>query len=164
MNNLLVLLVSVSFMLAGGDNASVTRNAAMGNDITYPVKNISVAINKPAKEVYQFASQPENFPKWVAFVRAIRKEDNHWIGTTSQGDIRIKWPVPNEYGILDHQVTFANGETVDNPMRVITNNKGCEFVFTLFRMPGKTSAEFEEDAKLVTADLQTLKKTMEKNH
>ena len=107
---------------------------------TYPVKNISVSINKPAHEVYQFASNPENFPKWVAFIRSVSRQGDLWIGKTDQGDIRIKWPSPNEFGIIDHQVTFANGETVNNPMRIITNNKGCEFVFTLFRMPGNIRA------------------------
>jgi hypothetical protein len=58
-------------------------------------------------------------------------------------------------------VTFTNGETVYNPMRVIANNKGCEFSFTLFWMPGKTEKEFNEDAKAVTNDLQTLKKILE---
>lgn len=130
--------------------------------MTYPAKNISVSINRSADEVYRFASRAENFPKWVAFVRSISKQGDLWIGKTDQGDIQIKWPEPNAFGILDHEVTLANGQTVNNPMRVIANNKGCEFVFTLFRMPGRTQAEFEEDAKAVAADLQTLKEMMEK--
>lgn len=129
--------------------------------MTYPVKNISVSINRPADEVYRFASKAENFPKWVAFVRSISRQGDLWIGKTDQGDIRIKWPAPNEFGILDHEVTLTNGQTVNNPMRVIANNKGCEFVFTLFWMPGRTQAEFEEDAKAVAADLQILKEIME---
>jgi hypothetical protein len=164
MNNLVALLASVSFILAGCNNASLNQNTTIVNNMTYPVKNISVSINRSANEVYQFACQPENFPKWVAFIHSMSRQGDLWIGKTNQGDIQIKWPPPNEFGILDHQVTIANGQTVNNPMRVITNNKGCEFVFTLFWMPGKTQAEFEEDAKLVAADLQTLKEIMEKSH
>jgi hypothetical protein len=58
-------------------------------------------------------------------------------------------------------VTFANGQKVYNPMRVIANNKGCEFSFTLFWMPDRTENEFNEDAKAVTEDLQTLKRVLE---
>ncbi len=129
--------------------------------MTYPVKNISVSINRSADEVYQFASNPLNFPKWVAFIKLMDKQGDMWIGKTDNGDIKIKWPAPNDFGILDHQVTLSGGETVNNPMRLVSNNKGCEFIFTLFRMPGKTDEEFNEDARSVTADLQKLKTILE---
>ena len=63
--------------------------------------------------------------------------------------------------IVDHKVTFSNGETVNNPMRTIANNKGCEFTFTLFRLPDKTEEVLDEDVKAVTADLQKLKEILE---
>lgn len=53
------------------------------------------------------------------------------------------------------------GETVTNPMRVLRNNKGSEFIFTLFRMRGRTDEEYEADAKAVSADLQQLKTIVE---
>jgi hypothetical protein len=131
------------------------------NAMTYPVKNISISINKPAAEVYSFASNPENFPKWIDFIKSMSSQGDIWIGKTDLGDIQIKFGPRNDFGIIDHHVTFTNGETVYNPMRVIANNKGCEFSFTLFWMPGKTEKEFNEDAKAVTNDLQTLKKILE---
>jgi hypothetical protein len=69
------------------------------------------------------------------------------------------WPPRNDFGIIDHHVTLPNGKTVYNPMRVIANNKDCEFSFTLFWMPGKTEKEFDEDAKAVINDLRTLKES-----
>jgi hypothetical protein len=130
--------------------------------MTHKVKNISVSINKPASEVYKFASNPENFPKWVAFIESVSKQGDIWLGKSSLGDIKIKWSPLNEFGILDHHVTLPNGETVYNPMRIISNDKGSEFVFTLFWMPGRTEKEFNEDAQSVTADLKKLKEIMEK--
>jgi hypothetical protein len=130
--------------------------------MTYKVKNITISINKPASEVYAFASNPENFPKWVAFIKSIAKEGDHWIGKTTIGDIKIKWSPKNEFGVLDHEVTLTSGDVVLNPMRVIPNNKGTEFVFTLFWMPGRTETAFNEDAQAVTADLKKLKEIMEK--
>lgn len=129
--------------------------------MTYPVKNISVSINKPAKDVYQFASNPENFPQWVQFVKSITRQGDSWIGQTDLGTIKMKFTPHNKFGIIDHQVTLANGNTIYNPMRVISNNKGCEFIFTLFWMTGRSETEFNEDAKAVTNDLHKLKEIME---
>jgi len=129
--------------------------------MTYPVKNISVSINKPAKNVYQFASNPENFPKWVQFVKSIIRKDDSWIAQTDLGTIKMEFAPQNESGIIDHHVTLANGNTVYNPMRVLANNKGCEFIFTLFWLPGRSETEFNEDAKAVTNDLHKLKEIME---
>lgn len=155
----LLLLPACKEAPAGNSN---TRHEIKTAHMTYPVKNVSVSINRSPEEVYQFASDPENFPEWVRFVRSVTRDGELWLAKTDQGNVKIKWPPPNNYGILDHDVIFPNGETVSNPMRIIPNNDGCEFVFTLFHMPGKTPAEFEKDAQLVTADLQQLKEIMER--
>jgi uncharacterized membrane protein len=58
------------------------------NAMTYPVKNISISINKPAAEVYSFASNPENFPKWIDFIKSMSSQGDIWIGKTDLGDIQ----------------------------------------------------------------------------
>jgi hypothetical protein len=129
--------------------------------MTYPVRNISVSINNAAKDVYQFASDPENFPRWVQFVKSIARQGDSWIAETDLGTIKIKFTPHNEFGIIDNQVKLANGNTIYNPMRAIANNKGCEFIFTLFWQPGQSETEFNEDANAVTKDLHKLKEIME---
>lgn len=89
------------------------------------------------------------------------RQGDLWVAKTDLGDIKIKLTPLNDFGIIDHQVTLANGETVNNPMRVVANNKGSELIFTLFWMPGRTDKEFNEDANAVTEDLQTLKRIVE---
>lgn len=131
------------------------------NPITYPVKNISISIDRSIEEVYQFASNPENFPKWVSFIKSMTNQGDIWIGKTDIDDIKIKFTPSNAFGIIDHEVTLINGEAVNNPMRAVANNKGCEFIFTLFWMPNRTEEEFNDDAKAVTQDLQRLKKILE---
>jgi hypothetical protein len=152
-------------MFVGWNNASgqspTVKQSIKTNRMTYPVKNITVSINRSADEVYQFASNPENFPKWVAFVKSMSNQGDVWLGKTDLGDIKIKWPPANDFGIMDHQVTLPTGETVNNPMRVIPNNKGCEFIFTIFWMPNRTEKQFTEDAEAVTRDLKKLKEIME---
>jgi hypothetical protein len=129
--------------------------------MTYPATIIHVSIDRSAADVYRFASNPENFPKWVEFVSSIKKDGDSWKAETSLGSIHIRFAPQNEFGVIDHQVALENGETVFNPMRVLPNNQGCEFIFTLYRMPGRLDKEFNEDAQSVTKDLHHLKEMME---
>ncbi|MDD4968538.1 MAG: hypothetical protein PHT07_03820 [Paludibacter sp.] len=132
--------------------------------MTYPLKNISISINRTADEVYQFTSNPENLPKWASgFVHAVTRQNGHWVGETDFGNVIIDFTAPNSFGILDHQVTLPGGEAVNNPMRVIKNNLGCEVIFTLFWIPSRTVEQFNEDVRLVIGDLQNLKEILEHN-
>jgi hypothetical protein len=159
MKTLLSAVFAASLMVYGeGNNNETVSNM---QTITHPVKHITVSINKPARDVYQFASNPENFPKWVKFVKSIRREGDIWVAESSLGTIKIKFTPQNEFGVIDHRVTLANGNTVYNPMRILENDKGCEFIFTLFRLPGRSDQEFNEDAQAVTNDLHQLKEIME---
>jgi hypothetical protein len=130
--------------------------------MTYPVKTITISINKPADKVFDYASKPDNFPMWVEFIKSIRKEtENLWLAETALGNIKIQFVPKNEFGIIDHLVILPDNSTVSNPMRVIENGKGSEIVFTLFWMPNRTEEEFNQDAKLVEKDLKKLKTILE---
>ena len=130
--------------------------------MAYPVKNISVSINKPASKVYQFASNPENFPLWVEFIKSMTRETgNSWRAETDLGNLKIEFTPENEFGIIDHLVTLPDSSTVNNPMRVLANGNGSELVFTLFWMPDRTEEEFNQDAKLVESDLKKIKQILE---
>jgi hypothetical protein len=132
--------------------------------MTYPVKNISISIDKPAEKVYQFASNPANFPVWVEFIKSMRKEtENVWFAETDIGKLKIDFVPKNEFGIIDHLVKLPDGSTVNNPMRVVENGKGSELIFTLFWMPDRTEEEFNQDAKLVETDLKKIKQILEQN-
>jgi hypothetical protein len=128
----------------------------------YPVKNISVSINKPVYKVYQFASNPANLPVWVEFIKSVHRETGDvWIAETELENIKIEFVPENEYGVIDHMVTLPGNSAVNNPLRVIRNGTGSELVFTLFWMPGRTEEEFNQDAKSVESDLNKLKLILE---
>ena len=131
--------------------------------MTCQAKNISISINSPKDTVYQFASNPENFSKWLAFVKSVSKiSENVWNAETTLGTIQIELTPKNPFGVIDHVVKLPDGNTVTNPLRVIANNNGSEVIFTLLKLPGKTDAAFEEDAALVDADLKKLKELLER--
>ncbi len=130
--------------------------------MTLQTTHISTGIAKPKDVVYQYVSNPEHFPKWLAFVKSItRQSGNKWKAQTTLGEIIMDFVPQNDFGIIDHHVTLANGSIVSNHLRIIDNDEGSEVIFTLFRMPGVTPEEFDKDADSVRTDLKKLKSILE---
>ena len=130
--------------------------------MTFAARHISIAIDRPAGEVYDFAADPENLPKWAAGLSSsIGIVDGEWVADTDAGPVKIKFAERNEFGVLDHYVTTAAGESVYNPMRVLDNDGGTEVVFTLYRRTGLDQAAFDADAAAIEKDLNTLKGLLE---
>ncbi|MGH7831542.1 MAG: SRPBCC family protein [Candidatus Binatia bacterium] len=130
--------------------------------MTYESKHISVSIDCPADQVYEFASNPENLPRWASGLGgSIKNIDGDWVAESPMGRVKIKFAGKNKFGVLDHDVTLPSGEKVYNPMRVFPNNDGSELIFTLYRRPGMSDEMFAEDARTITNDLEKLKRLLE---
>ncbi|WP_203186901.1 SRPBCC family protein [Streptomyces pratensis] len=126
-------------------------------------RHIGIHIDRPAREVYDYASDPSHLPEWAAGLgSSIERTDGQWAADSPMGRILIDFAPRNDYGVLDHDVTLPTGETVHNPLRVIADTDGCEVVFTLRRRPDTGADEFRRDAEAVSADLATLKRLMER--
>jgi hypothetical protein len=118
-------------------------------DDTTESRHISVWIDADADEVYAFASDSAQLPRWAA-----------GLADPALSDAAVEFAPSNAFGVLDHVVRLPSGEAVYNPMRVIpagTGESRCEVLFTVRRRPGVTDAEFEADAAAVAADLATLR-------
>jgi uncharacterized protein YndB with AHSA1/START domain len=130
--------------------------------MTFKSVHISVSIDRPADTVYEFASNPENLPKWAAGLgESIKNVDGDWIAESPMGRIKVKFADKNKFGVLDHDVTLPSGIKFYNPMRVYPNNDGSEIIFTLYQQPDVTDQLFSEDAETVTGDLKKLKVLLE---
>jgi hypothetical protein len=126
--------------------------------------HISVSIDRLTDQVYEFASNPGNLPKWAAGLGgSIKYLNGDWIAESPMGRIKVKFADKNKFGVLDHDVTLPSGVKFYNPMRVFPNNDGSEIIFTLFRQPDVSDKIFAEDAEAVTRDLEKLKALLE-NH
>ena len=142
---------------------SLFANSKKEGKMTFLSKHISIVINRTPSDVYDFASRPENMPKWAAGLSgSIKKEGDHWISTSPMGKVKVTFTEKNNFGVLDHDVTLDSGKMFHNPLRVIKNHKGSEVIFTLFRQPGMTDQDFNRDAGMVVKDLEKLKAIMEK--
>ena len=125
-------------------------------------RTITCSINKPPATVFEFASNPENLPKWVlSFCMSVRKSGDEWQMETPTGWVGIRFVAVNDYGVLNHVVTLPDGQSILNPVRVVANDIGSEVMFTLFQLPSMSDEQFSKDAGMVEADLQTLKAVLE---
>ncbi|MFC8230818.1 SRPBCC family protein [Streptomyces sp. NPDC057287] len=126
-------------------------------------RHLSIHIDRPAGQVYAYASDPSHLPEWAAGLgAAVEETDGQWIADSPMGRVVVDFAPRNDFGVLDHHVTLPSGETVYNPVRVIADGPGCEVVFTLRHRPGVSAEEFRSDEAAVSADLATLKRIVER--
>jgi hypothetical protein len=126
------------------------------------VRKLSVSINRPAAEAYDFLSLPENFAKWASGIGgSLRRAGADWIAETAEGPIKVCFSERNTFGVLDHSVTLPQGRSVYVPLRVLPRNKGCELELTLFRQPEMSDEKFAADAEWVLRDLNAAKRLLE---
>lgn len=128
------------------------------------VIHISIAIECTPEKAYAFAANPENLPQWAAGLAQSRvsREGNRWRVRAPFGEAWVTFAAPNAFGVMDHDVVLEDGTVVHNPMRVVANGSGSEFIFTLFRQPGMSDEQFAADRAAVEQDLATLKTLLEK--
>ncbi len=126
-------------------------------------KIIHLSVEKPWAEVYGFTSDLQNMPRWAAGLGGGLKPDgNDWIADGGPlGEVRVNFAPANDFGVIDHVVTLPDGLKVYNALRVTPNGSGAEVSFTLLRLDGMTDEDFEQDARTITADLETLKSLLE---
>ncbi len=129
----------------------------------YDAEHLSISINRSPHDTYMFAANPLNLPAWAAGLAgaAITRDGNVWIAQAPFGKVRISFAPQNAYGVIDHDVELESGAVVHNPMRVVANGDGSEFVFTLFRRPDMTDEQFAADRDAVKKDLLKLKQILE---
>ena len=129
---------------------------------TRDARTLSVYIDRPLPEVYDFIAAPENFARWASGLgTAIARAGDAWLAENSQGPLRIRFTEPNRFGVLDHYVIPAAGDEVYIPMRAVAHGTGTELLFTLFRQPGWSDEQFAQDAAWVERDLRALKALLE---
>lgn len=126
-------------------------------------ETISIAIDCPFQDVYEFLAEPLNLPTWWSNLGgSIRHSGgSDWVSDTSEGPVVIRFAPRNAYGVLDHAI-FREGETaVTTPTRVFANDDGAEITYTLFQRPGISDAVFASELEWVRSDLLALKSLLE---
>ena len=137
--------------------------AAGTQTVTVESRTITVRIDRPFDKVYEFLVDPANWNQWASGLgKNIRRSQDGWIADSVGGVARIQFTARNSFGVLDHTVLRASGQRVYVPMRLLENGSGCELLFTLFREPSISDAQFASDAAFVEQDLNGVKRLLEK--
>ena len=120
---------------------------------------LSVLINRNWHEVYEAIWRPEDFPKWASGLSksALTRTGDEWKADGPAGPVTIEFTGHNEYGVMDHSVTLANGTVVYVPLRVIRNGADTEVLLTLQRQADMTDEQYAADVEWVRHDLLALK-------
>jgi hypothetical protein len=131
-------------------------------DGTSEARTVSVTIARPPRAVYDYVADPATLPEWSYFESIAPAGEDRWTVTAPGGETAtVRFAGPNELGVLDQAVEVAPGEVVTVPLRVVPNGTGSEVLFTAFRRPQYTDADFDADVAIVRADLARLKEILE---
>jgi hypothetical protein len=142
---------------------SLPAIAADTQTVTVESRTISVRIDRPFDKVYEFLVDPSKWNQWAfGLGKNIRRSQDGWIADSDGGVATVQFTPRNNFGVVDHTVIRPSGQRVYVPMRLIANGSGCELLFTLFREPNMSDAQFASDAGFVQRDLDGLKKLFEK--
>jgi hypothetical protein len=154
---------SIALLLASGCARRGEEESVKSRSLML-VRHVSVAIDRPPAEVYRFAADPENLPRWAKGLAdaPVQVDGDVVIASSPMGKVTVRFAPSNELGVLDHDVTLPSGITVHNPMRVVPNGDGSEVVFSVFRRPDVTDAQFEADTSAVARDLHALQALLER--
>jgi len=121
-------------------------------------RHVSRVISASPQFVYEIAANVDTLPKWasgLAHSEATREGDTLWVDSP-MGRVSVRFVAPNDFGILDHDVTPPSGVTVTNPLRVVSHPNGAEVIFTV-RQLDLSDDEFDRDVKTVGEDLDHLR-------
>ncbi|MEO5807672.1 hypothetical protein [Devosia sp.] len=124
---------------------------------------ITTQIKCSLDEAYAYLANPRNFAEWAAVdPQSYRKLPNgDWVGLTSAGLRHFRFAPLNDYGVLDHAMFVPGGALMYTPMRVVTNDGGCEVLFTFHCREGMTDLEFDSTLEWISTDFLTLKSVLE---
>lgn len=131
--------------------------------MTLPAEHISVTIECPPQDVYNYVANAENLAEWASGLTdaKLEKAGEDWIASSPMGRVKLRFAPRNSFGVADHDVTLPSGEVNHNPLRVVKNGDGSELLFTLYRQPGMSDPAYAKDRENILRDLHTVKKILE---
>lgn len=124
----------------------------------------SIDINVNINNVFEFISNPLNWPKWaVVNLKSISEGKDGWYEMeTRQGRGQLKMLAEKTHGILDHLWKDTQASWVV-PARVVQNDMGCTFIITFFKPSVMSDEMFEFASGELDVELAMLKKILEKD-
>jgi uncharacterized membrane protein len=129
---------------------------------TFNSQTLSVTIDRPWTQVYDYAADPANLSHWAAGLGSgFDRSGDKWIFHDPSGKpVSMTFAADNPFGVLDHDV-FVGDQVVHMAVRVMPNGDGAEVTILVLQLPGMDDAAFERDQAAVRKDLEKLKSLLE---
>jgi hypothetical protein len=123
----------------------------------------TITIEATPEQVFDFVADLEKLPTWaIGFAKGIREEDGTWLVRTGSGDeIAIRTATDRGLGVVDYQMGTESGAETPARTRVVPNEQGAEYVFTMFQPAGMPDEAFERQIAELGRELVVLKATLE---
>jgi len=122
----------------------------------------SITIAAPPDEVFDFVADLEQLPSWaIGFAKGIRRENGTWLVRTGSGEeLPIRLDTNREQRVVDFWFGPPGGEA-PAATRVVANEDGAEYVFTMFQPPQMPDALFDAQVAELGRELTVLKARVE---
>ena len=122
----------------------------------------TISIAAPTEAVFDFVSSVEKLPAWaIGFAKGVREDNGTWLVTTgSDEELPIRIDGDRERGVVDFWFG-PTGAEVPAATRIVGNDDGAEYVFTMFQPPGMPDAVFEAQIAELGRELTVLKAHVE---
>jgi hypothetical protein len=125
---------------------------------------VTVSIDRPYADVYDFCIDPMNFGRWNLMPDGIMEPlgGHEYLVDLPQGRKVMRFMQPNSFGILDYQV-YERGESAGQvrPIRLVRNEAGTDLQLTWFQQPGVSEERFRSEIEWLRSDLLRLKTFLE---
>jgi hypothetical protein len=120
----------------------------------------TISINAEYNKAFDYISNPLTQKEWaIKFIKDVKETDNGFIAVTTFGEMPLAFRTDERTGIID--IILGSGEPI--PTRLIKNENGCEYLFTLFQPRGMPDFAWEKEAiSDLTSELKELKSILEK--
>jgi uncharacterized protein YndB with AHSA1/START domain len=116
----------------------------------------SITIAAPPATVFGYVADPRNLPVWApAFASAVRPDGKRWIVTGDAGEFPILVRASEEHGTVD--LVSAVDRDQGAFTRVLPNDDGAEYQFTLFFPDGTDEAIVAAQMTTVEQELQAVR-------
>jgi hypothetical protein len=120
---------------------------------------ISIAASPEA--VLDLISDAQSLPCWApAFAESVEPAGEDWLINPGAGQLSVRLLVSREYGVVD--ITRPGNPSRGARMRVLANEGGSEFVFTLIFPPGASEDAVAQQMITVEAELNAVRDICER--
>lgn len=120
----------------------------------------TISINAPYDKAFDYLANPLTQKEWaINFMKDVQKTDNGFIAVTPFGEMELELDTDKQTGIIN--IILNRGEPIAT--RLIKNEEGCEFLFTLFQPNEMPDAAWKkETVPGLMEELEQLKSILER--